>query len=117
MKLLDTNALIRHFQDSNGVVLPDEYAISRITYVEFLSFRDMVEEEVNGYIEVLENAFRIIELDSTLASSAAALRRRLAIPLGDSIILATALDYDLKLVTSDKRLKRKYDKLITLKYI
>lgn len=111
MKLLDTNALIAYFQDSDGFVIPMDFAISRITYIEYLSFRDMVEEEVSRYMEVLEEGFELIELTRDISDSAAALRRKLAITLGDSIILATAIECDYELVTSDKRLKSKYEYL------
>ncbi|MBD3281029.1 PIN domain-containing protein [Candidatus Dojkabacteria bacterium] len=117
MNLLDTNALIKYLQDSDGEISDTGCFISRITYIEYLSYKDMYDEEVEEYSRILEEAFSMIELDRGLSNSAAALRRKFSISLGDAIILATAIDNDLELVTSDKRLRRKYDKLIAMKHL
>jgi len=89
--------------------LSNEYAISRVTFIEFMSFKDMPEDEVDTYTSILENDFEIIEINVEIASMASYLRRRFQLKLGDAIILATTLVYGLQLSTNDTRLKRKYE--------
>lgn len=111
-KLIDTNILIDIFSKNEINSLDNESCyISRITYIEFLSWKDFTNEDVSYIKEVINEVLSIIELDDTISDWAATIRRESGIKLGDSIILATSILHNLDLQTNDKGLLKIYNDL------
>jgi len=101
--LIDTNVVIDFF---NGK-LPEsgkkflsgiEPIISVITQIELFSSNQISEEEIKKLSQFMDIAV-IYPLNSTVAIKAADLRKHYRIKLPDAVIAATALAYDLSLVT------------------
>ncbi len=100
--LLDSNILIYHL---NGENIATEFiaensekcAISRITYIEVLSF-ELTPEEENRIKELLES-FTIIDTNREIAFQCIKNRKERKIKVPDNIIVSTAQVYDLQIVT------------------
>lgn len=106
--LIDTNVLI-HF---NGGVLPQnggdfvellfdtDFLISVIVKIELLGF-DHLPDKLK-YIEEFLDTANILPLDDVVTEQAILLRRRYKkLKLGDAIIAATALVFNLTLITNN----------------
>lgn len=115
--LLDTCTLIglqKQTADSLALVsahnaLMSECAISLITYMEFVGFYG-VDDETAKQLEQITNHFVQLPIDTRIAQLTIQLRQRHKIKLPDCLVLATALAYNLELLTLDDGLKRKFDK-------
>ena len=100
--LIDSNIIIYHF---NGEAIATNFlqkniescAISRITFMEIVSF-DFTENEEKLVIDFLKQ-FKIIDTSEEIALQVAKNRKRKKIKLPDNIIASTAQIYDLTLVT------------------
>lgn len=114
-KCLDTNILIELLSQGNFQI-DFNAIISRITYIEFLSFDQLVEPEVvEEFREVLNSAFSIIEISEEISDFAAYIRRTISgIKLGDALILSTAILNESELLTKDKRLIKYYHKVLKI---
>ncbi len=119
MYLLDSNILIGFLNDTSKevdwiTIQQTEgrlLAVSVITKVEILSLNSLTEEKIL-VIEEFLNLFSPMSLNDETISVAASLRRRLKIPLADSIIAATAILRKMTLVTNDKVLAKKVEDLV-----
>lgn len=114
-KCLDTNILIELLSQGNFQI-DFNAIISRITYIEFLSFDQLVEPEVvEEFREILNSAFSIIEISEEIADFAAYIRRTVSgIKLGDALILSTAILNESELLTKDKKLIKYYNKVLKI---
>ncbi len=100
--LIDLNIFIYHLNGDNNITQfllqnKDISAISRITFIEVLSFNFNIEEETLAK-EYLNN-FTIIDTDEQIALQVIKNRKLKKIKVPDNIIVATAQINNLTLVT------------------
>ena len=100
--LIDTNSLI----DAQMKRIPpkgllflanainENFTISFVTYIEFLGYKN-ISKASEEYI----NLATVIEIDKQIIDACVALRKKHKIKLPDAIIAATAIVYDLTLIT------------------
>jgi toxin FitB len=102
MKLLDTNIIIYsalpQFEYLQSLVLNPYNAVSTITYVESLGYHKLsVNDRI--YLESVFQRIHILEVDKQVAEKAIELRQTSKMDLPDAIIAATALIYNVELIT------------------
>lgn len=100
--LLDTNTII--YALNQGLKLKDgKYLVSIITEIELLSYANLTnnDEEI---LKRLLSRFESIELTKSVKEKTIQIRKESKLKLPDSIIVASALDNNAILVTSDKQL-------------
>jgi len=100
--LIDTNIIIYHLNGENIATEflinnIDHCAISRITYIEVLSFNFSNEEE--KLVKQFLNLFFIIDTNEKIANQSILNKKNKKIKLPDNIIAATAQIYNLILLT------------------
>jgi len=101
--LIDSNIFIYHLNGENiASVFLQEYqvqsAISRITYIEVLSFNyDNIEQE--NEVKILLAQFELLELNQEISDQALINRKIKKIKMADNIIAATAQVHNLTLVS------------------
>ncbi len=104
--LLDTNVVINYLDASipaqgmkllNSIV-DDEPIISVITKMETLGFNFKTPEE-QAITETLINGCTILDINNGIVNKTIAIRKNKKMKLPDAIIAATALVYDLILIT------------------
>ena len=104
--LIDTNILIYLTKGDEGVIefIQDKnISISFITELELLSFKNIKADE-ELIIENILSQFNIFNFDENLKRQIIFLRKKYNLKLPDTIILATAIYYDIPFLTSDKKL-------------
>lgn len=79
--------------------------ISIITELELLAYSDITEEDEKVIKEFIEQC-KIISINNTIKKETIRIRKTYSTKLPDSIIIATALDLDLPLITSDIAFKK-----------
>ena len=100
--LLDTNTII--YALNQGLKLQNgRYLVSVITEIELLSYSSLTKED-ETVLKKLLNQFESIELTRSVKEKTIQIRKDSKLKLPDSIIVASALDNDAVLVTSDKQL-------------
>ncbi|MEA3386963.1 MAG: PIN domain-containing protein, partial [Patescibacteria group bacterium] len=100
--LLDTNSII--YALNCGFSFPKHsYIFSIITEIELLSFSELTKEESKLIIKALNN-FQNINITNDIKVKTIDIRKHRKIKLPDSLIIATALNENAILVTSDKQL-------------
>ncbi len=102
MRLLDTNIII-YIADPTFIWLREwveqqTFQCSVITRIEALGYPQLNEEEALD-IDSTFTAETLISIDRAIEDRAIAIRRQRKIRLGDALIAATALEFDLELVT------------------
>lgn len=108
MKLADTNILINISKQANKGFLLSDIAISRISYIEFLSNPTFLDSDVIEAMIFL-SAFETIELNEDISFLSAKIRRiKKQLKLPDAIIMATAFSKNLDLVTDDELMQEIY---------
>ena len=80
-----------------------KYLVSVITEIELLSYSNLTKEDETALKNLLSH-FESIELTKSVKEKTIQIRRDSKLKLPDSIIVASALDNDAILVTSDKQL-------------
>jgi predicted nucleic acid-binding protein len=121
MYLLDTNTIIYYLQaalpekamQQLQTIVDEQPLVSVITKIELLGFNAATIEEKN-ITETFIDAALIFNLDDAVINQTIALRKQHRIKLPDAIIAATALVYDLTLIT---RNTGDFDKIPKLKWI
>jgi predicted nucleic acid-binding protein len=104
--LIDTNTLIdaqmKKLPEKGLQILADiineNFTISFISYIEFLGYKDTT-QAMEDFIALAD----VIEINKNIIDSCIALRKANHIKLPDAIIAATALVYNLTLVTRNTR--------------
>ncbi|MFA5455840.1 MAG: type II toxin-antitoxin system VapC family toxin [Sulfurimonas sp.] len=100
--LLDTNTII--YALNQGLKLKNgKYLVSIITEIELLSYSNLTKND-EEILKRLLSQFESIELTKSVKEKTIQIRRDTKLKLPDSIIVASALDNDAILVTSDKQL-------------
>ena len=106
MILLDSNLIIyssqKDYQSLRNFLFEQSPYCSRISYLETLGYHKITSSE-KKYLESLLNAIEIIEIHKSIIIEATTIRQNLNIPSCDAIIAATALLYDLPLVTNNEK--------------
>ncbi len=111
--LIDTSALIDFFEQNSApetkeILATADLVISAITYGEIYKFllnRGKTSEWQN--IKTKLNNYKIIDATKETSEKAAELSHRFGLSFADSLIYATAIIHDLKLLTSDSDFKGK----------
>jgi len=104
--LLDTNTVIYVMSDLLAEPLPPgDYFVSAISEIELLSY-PRLDTETEARIRSLLSSLTVIELVPAIKVEAIRLRRRHSVKVPDAIIAATAIVFDLELLTADQRLSR-----------
>ena len=116
--LLDTSAWIELFHDTDkrpivqDILKNEENFTSEITFAEIVNwcFKNKVESKIQAYVEGIKKGSKILMLNESIIIYAGKLnyeRKKLIKNWGmiDSLILATALLYDLKILTKDSHFK------------
>lgn len=119
MYLLDTNTIIYYLQaalpekamQQLHTIVDEQPLISVITKIELLGFNKATAEE-QTITETFINAALLFHLDDAVINQTIALRKQHRIKLPDAIIAATAIVYDLTLIT---RNTNDFDKIQELK--
>jgi len=109
--LIDTNILIYFFDgkldDSTKAkvisILEKSFNISVITKIEFMGFRDFLDDSKQKLASEFINHANVIHLSDELVETIIELKRKYKIKLGDAIIASTALMYDFTIVTRNQK--------------
>jgi len=104
--LIDSNAVINYLDASLpmagrqllNTIVDEESIISVVTKMETLGF-NFVSAEEQTTIEMFINGSTILDLNNDIVNQTISIRKSKKIKLGDAIIAATALVYDLVLIS------------------
>jgi predicted nucleic acid-binding protein len=102
--LLDTNGVLAFLEGHNQVVsvCSDKFvAISFITELELLGYRDITKEQ-HSLITKFLKLTSIIDINDGIKKATILLRSKYQIKLPDAIIAGTAINSKIPLLTSDK---------------
>ena len=107
MYLIDTNILIYFFDgkmtEAQKIVtyriLKASFTISVITKIEFLGFKEYMDESAGQKAKEFISNATVLQLSDPIIDKTIALKQQEHVKLGDAIIAATALEYGLTLVT------------------
>jgi toxin FitB len=102
--LIDTNCLIDAQMNAipaNGLqflkeIINANFTVSFISYIEFLGYKNITKTS-EDFIALAN----VIEVDKAIINTCIAIRKQHSIKLSDAIIAATALTYNLTLLTSN----------------
>ncbi len=114
---LDTNIVIYFLSVDNTLaefIDKKTIYVSFITQLELLSYPRLSSSEEDRINHFLSNCV-VVDINSTIKKSVINIRRSYRLKLPDSIIIATALHFDLPLVTSDNAFN-KVEELETVYY-
>ena len=106
MYLLDSNILIYYLDELQAIVdfvdaiKPSAY-ISTISITELLAKPGLTKKQVHSIQSFLDQ-FMSLDVDKNTAITAAALKRKYTLTFPDAMVAATALLFDLTLVSRDK---------------
>jgi len=104
--LIDTNVLVDAQMgrlSTNGLnflakIINEDFIISFITLIEYLGYKD-ISKSSEEFIALAE----VIEIDKIIIQNCIELRKKHKIKLPDAIIAATALTYNLILITNNEK--------------
>ena len=102
MLLLESNifiySILPEHKPLRNWMMKQEFAASEISLVEVLGYHRLSEEDALK-LEDLFNMAKVLPMSRDIVDKAIQLRRQRKMGLADSFIAATALDYDIQLVT------------------
>lgn len=102
--LIDTNIVI--YSINSGLELPEaSYYISKISYDEIFSYKNLREEETISLKSVLDK-IEILTTNDIIEQNAEKIQNKYKLSKPDSIICATAHTYKLTLITNDNALHK-----------
>ena len=105
--LLDTN-IVLYILNGNEDLLSflnhQHILISVISEMELLSYHSISKEEYRSLKHFIDEA-DIIALDNRVKDTAIAIRKKYKLKLPDSIVAASAIIYDIPLISADKQFK------------
>lgn len=105
MKLLDSNILIysslNEFSYLKDLIIPENF-ISEISLLEVLGFHKISLEEKIFFTSVF-NIVKIVPINRNIIDKAIYLKQENKLSIGDSIISATALLFDLEILTRNEK--------------
>lgn len=105
-KLIDSNLIIYsaypEYSYLRALVANPENYVSAISKVEVLGFKGLQEDE-RLYYESVFSVLQTIEIDATIIEKTIEVRQRKRVKLGDAIIIATALIYQLEVNTRNTK--------------
>ena len=101
--LIDTNVIIDNFgnklpENAKKLLYSIAITLSAITKIELLGWKDATKEQLQPLYEFMEIA-HILPITEAVIEKTIAIRQTKKIALGDAIIAATALVYDLILIS------------------
>jgi predicted nucleic acid-binding protein len=98
--LVDTDVFVDHLRGAAALKAGrNRVFYSIVTRCELLAGRASQEEPVRQLL----SAFSELVIDGAVAESAGRIRRQTGIPLPDAIIAASAIEFDMPVVTRDRR--------------
>ena len=104
MFLLDSNIVIYatkpNYNDLRKYLSTSPLSVSAVTYLEVMGYH-LLQEEEKELLRKFFGSIQVFQIDSQIISSAVSLRQSRKMSLGDSLIAATALVYDILLVTNN----------------
>lgn len=103
--VVDTNVLIYLQKGVNGIDLlleGKDIFVSFITEMEMLSYSKHSTDDLKKTKKLLDDCF-IIELNNDIKTSAIELRRNYKFKLPDAIVAATAIFFQIPIITADKK--------------
>lgn len=101
--LADTNFLI-HLNQGESVVEPFldySFAVSFITEIELLGAFSLPKSQRNQFKNLLDDCL-VLDMNYQIKKESIAIRNKYKIKIPDAIIAATAIVYNIPLITSDK---------------
>ena len=114
---MDTNIIIYFLsgdQTLSDLIVEKTIYVSFVTQLELLSYHDLSGSEEKRINDFLSDCV-IVDINSAIKNSVIKLRKSYRLKLPDGIIIASALHFDLPLVTSDTAFK-KVNELETVYY-
>ena len=114
--LLDTNIILYLLGGDKTItefLNEKEGFVSIITEMELIGYPEITAKELSSINSFLNDCF-IININEEIKSVYTGLRRKYKIKLGDAIVAATAICFDLPLITADKDFNRITELNITL---
>ncbi len=103
--VIDTNVLIYLQKGVEGIDLlleGKDIFVSFVTEMEMLSYSKFSADEIKKTKKLLDDCF-IIELNNDIKSTAIELRRNYKFKLPDAIVAATAIFFQIPIITADKK--------------
>jgi predicted nucleic acid-binding protein len=103
--LIDTNVIIDNFGDklpekAKTLLFSIDLTVSAVTKIELLGWINATQEQLQPLYDFIE-IVNVIPINETVIEKTIAIRQTKKIALGDAIIAATALIYDLVLISSN----------------
>ncbi len=115
--VIDTNVLILYAKEARDILKPlmalgESLTISRVTYIEFLAYKQFTPHESAEARRFMNEACTVIDLDETIAEHAVTFRLHTSLKLPDAIVAATAMALDQKLFTFDEQIRNECPYLV-----
>ena len=101
--LIDTNVIIDNFgnklpEKAKNFIYSLDLTISVITKIEILGWKNATKEQLSPLYAFME-IVKILPINDIVIEKTIEIRQKMKIGLGDALIAATALVYDLTLIT------------------
>lgn len=101
--LIDTNVIIDNFgnklpENTKNLLYSIELTLSAVTKIEVLGWKDATKEQLQPLYEFMDIA-NILPINEAVIEKTIDIRQTKKIALGDAIIAATALVYDLVVIS------------------
>ena len=102
MMLIDSNIIIYAAQQEHGdlrkFIAEHSPSVSAVSYVEVLGFHRLNEQD-RAFLESFFSSATVLPITQAVLDKAVGLRQTRRMSLGDSLVAATCLSYNLTLVT------------------